>query len=615
MGRKIFKEYNFNVAGKVISKESLCIFSDRETGFSISKECRDKLLSVAEGLIGKTYPNLLATEYMMFRRNGDRSVFQKPYFERRHDMLRLALAEYIEGKGRFIDSIINLVWMILEETTWVLPAHNRVHADGKGTLSYSYAEEVDYIDLFSAATGAELAWVIYLCKDALNNESEVICERVVYELERRIIKPYLDDSCTENDGWNGKRGHVNNWCPWIVSNILNIVAFTVNDMSVREAAVSRALEALDCFTDTYHEDGGCDEGPSYWQKAGGALFNACLVLYDITGGYIDVFKDPLIVRMCEYIAKVNISGDSYINFSDAKAKLIYKNLFGYDWALLSGSRVAENFWRYKLSGCGGDIEQDGDLPYRYIRQLGFDPLTPPTEYTPPLRVWLDGICVAVTREKSSEEGLFLAIKGGHNAESHNHNDVGNFIVYADGSPIFIDAGVGEYTKRTFGKDRYTIWSMCSEYHNTASFSGVGQLASRSYEARDPIYDEKTGALSLDLTAAYPTVASLISYRREAVLSGGQILITDRFTLSRDGDVAFNLMTNKAPEDISDNGFVINGRKISFDSRLRLEVEEVKCDTTETRDIPKAWGTDAIYRIRLLADVLADRENCFVISIK
>jgi hypothetical protein len=43
----------------------------------------------------------------------------------------------------------------------------------------------------------------------------------------------------------------------------------------------------------------------------------------------------------------------------------------------------------------------------------------------------------------------MAIKGGNNGESHNHNDVGSFIIYTDGEPLFIDPGVGEYTAKTF----------------------------------------------------------------------------------------------------------------------------------------------------------------------
>jgi hypothetical protein len=42
--------------------------------------------------------------------------------------------------------------------------------------------------------------------------------------------------------------------------------------------------------------------------------------------------------------------------------------------------------------------------------------------------------VAAARlRQGSVNGLYFAALGGHNAESHNHNDVGNFVVYLDGN--------------------------------------------------------------------------------------------------------------------------------------------------------------------------------------
>lgn len=61
--------------------------------------------------------------------------------------------------------------------------------------------------------------------------------------------------------------------------------------------------------------------------------------------------------------------------------------------------------------------------------------------------WLPDIELMTAREQEGgKDGFFIAAKGGHNAESHNHNDVGGYIVYNDASPVLIDAGSGTYTK-------------------------------------------------------------------------------------------------------------------------------------------------------------------------
>ena len=57
--------------------------------------------------------------------------------------------------------------------------------------------------------------------------------------------------------------------------------------------------------------------------------------------------------------------------------------------------------------------------------------------------WLPDIQVMVSRDKaSSTEGLYIAAKAGHNQESHNHNDVGNFMVFYNGKPLLIDFNIG-----------------------------------------------------------------------------------------------------------------------------------------------------------------------------
>jgi len=85
--------------------------------------------------------------------------------------------------------------------------------------------------------------------------------------------------------------------------------------------------------------------------------------------------------------------------------------------------------------------------------------------------------------QGSSKGLFLGAKGGNNDENHNHNDVGNFVLYLDGEPAIIDVGVATYTNRTFGKDRYKLWYMQSQWHNLPSINGVMQHEGGQYKAK------------------------------------------------------------------------------------------------------------------------------------
>ena len=120
--------------------------------------------------------------------------------------------------------------------------------------------------------------------------------------------------------------------------------------------------------------------------------------------------------------------------------------------------------------------------------------------------WMWHTQVMTAREnKGSHEGLFLAAKAGHNGESHNHNDVGNFIVYADGNPVLIDLGTEEYTAKTFSPRRFELWYLQSQYHNCPTVRGVLQHDGLAYAARDVTYhaDDLRAEMRADISGAYP----------------------------------------------------------------------------------------------------------------
>ena len=87
-------------------------------------------------------------------------------------------------------------------------------------------------------------------------------------------------------------------------------------------------------------------------------------------------------------------------------------------------------------------------------------------------VWLPDSQVRVV----CRDGMTLCCKGGHNGESHNHNDVGSFMLYVDGEPQIVDAGNMTYTAKTFSAERYTLWNVRSAYHNLPMIGGKGAAA-------------------------------------------------------------------------------------------------------------------------------------------
>jgi hypothetical protein len=181
--------------------------------------------------------------------------------------------------------------------------------------------------------------------------------------------------------------------------------------------------------------------------------------------------------------------------------------------------------------------------------------------------------------------LYVAMKGGHNNESHNHNDVGSFIVYADNEPLFIDPGVGEYTSKTFSDERYTIWTMQSGYHNLPQINGTDQRDGREYAAK--VVSHQEGSLTLDIAGAYPEEAAVKSWKRTLTAGTDAITITEDYHLSKYREPVRLMFITTVPDAL---------KRISYDSnQLSANVEDIsdKLDPL----LQGMWGKQ-MYRIVL-----------------
>ena len=599
---KIFEAQHITAAGKLLPFAEFRPFIDLPQT-ALTAPVKAALIAAGEQHLGNEYEMLKATDYMRFSRDGNRSVYEKIYFARRSAVLELLLAEYAEGNGRFVEPLIDGVWHILEETSWVVPAHLKTPGGKIFPLPQEYGDGVRILDLFSAATGALLAWVVTLGRPFLDKAAPVIRERILFELNRRIISPFM---LNDDHWWTGFGGgrRVNNWTPWIVSNVLTVCALCFENAVLREKLTARAILMLDNFTAGYLPDGGCDEGPGYWNAAGASYLDALEIIYDMSGGKIDVFHVPLVRKMGEYIMSAHIHADYFIPFADAHPRLKVEYAMAARFGRRTGSKELETFGNdgYKSNGSNNQLAISVRLtashPYRSIKNL-YDIPACSAVYSHPLSVWLDGIQVMAQRQNGETgKGLFLAAKGGHNAEQHNHNDTGNFIVYAGGEPLIIDVGVGTYCKATFSIERYTIWSMRSPYHNLPDINGMEQPHGRDYEAKNVVYNESGRSLTMDLTAAYPEEAAVKSFVRTAEMSDGQIKITDAVTLRGAGEITFNLMLADEPNIAAPGKISLRGgHTLAFDPSLSAVIEAIPLTDDGLRN---DWQREQLYRLRLTA---------------
>jgi len=523
---------------------------DRDAWSALPANLRQAYVEAGETLLGYEWPALPATLFLQFARNGNRRNYEIPHFERRGKLNELVIAECIENQGRFLDDIVNGIWAICEESFWGVPAHIGRQAAGRGLPD---TREV-IVDLFAAETGALLAWTSYLLGDRLDSVWHLLRDRIAREVDQRILAPCLERDDYHWMGFDNPARRVNNWNPWICSNWLACTLLLEEDEARRQASVFKILRTVDNFIDPYPRDGGCDEGPSYWGRAGASLFDNLELLYSATNGAIDVYGEPLIQEIGRFIHRVHIADDYYINFADAPALVYPDAMLVYRYGLRIGDQemAALGAWlaeRQEVQSGGSDESAERkagalkkrNVPTSMARRLPaiFSLSTlPTTPVAPPLPrdVWLPEIEVMVARDQAGlTAGFFVGAKGGHNAESHNHNDIGNFVIYVDGKPVIVDAGVETYTAKTFSERRYEIWTMQSAYHSLLpTMDGVQQLPGADYKATNVTYqaDDAAAALTLDIAAAYPPEAHIDRWQRTVTLQRGKaVQIQDDYLLS------------------------------------------------------------------------------------
>ncbi|SEN49655.1 heparinase II/III family protein [Paenibacillus sp. OV219] len=561
---------------------------------------------------------LTATAYMEYSRTGNRNKYDDASWARRRALGSLVIAECIENQGRFMDDIVNGIWCICEETFWGIPGHGYMMKRQDPLPDVS--DQV--IELFSAETASLLAWTHYLLQTKLNEVSVMVCERIQLEVKNRILDPFLSRNDLWWMGFNQER-MLNNWTPWCNSNCLSVFLLLEDDPERREAAVIKAMRSLDHYIDRLHSDGGCEEGPKYWIYAGGTLFDCLELLYSASDGQISVFDEPKIAQIGRYIYKAYINDSYYVNFADSTPKVQIPAELAYRFGRRIGDDRLSQFGALELKKRREEATHfEFPAMFRVLPALfHYSEIEQYTGESPYIRdAWLDGIQLMVAREQpDSSTGLYLAAKGGHNDESHNHNDIGQFIVYCNGSPMIIDPGVLTYTSKSFFSERYTIWAMQSAYHNVPIINGIGQMNGREYRATDVNYhvDDRAASLSMNIATAYPESAQMNSWIRTIQLIrdvSPYIEIKDEYQLEQViDDITWNVMTPHPPQMVESGNIILqdeHGNKliIQYNSEMyAASSEEISLEDEIMRD---AWG-DHLYRIHLTSITGTKQGDCSI----
>ncbi|GAB2788290.1 heparinase II/III-family protein [Rhabdobacter roseus] len=591
--------------------------NDRAGWAKADPDMMQAFVKKAEGYLGYDWPYIPATKSLLIERTGDRNEYQGVSFKKREVLGTLILAEIHENQGRFIDPIIDGVWSICEESFWGVPAHLPRTKDIAGLVDVSQP----FVDLFAAETATFLAWADYYLGEKFDAVSPQIRKRIYHETNRRVLEPLM----TKPHGFMtssaaGRRP--NNWNPWICSNWLNAVLLLEKDQVKRAAAVEKILKVLDNYLNPHPQDGGCDEGPSYWGAAAASLFDNLALLNQASNdsfGY--VFADEKIKNMGRFIYRVQIGKEYFLNFADADPQPKMSANMIYRFGKAIGDDAMMRFGAYYREPEPGSIGRFHYFRNFYAVFMQDEYQKAPQGLPLPQSVWLPDLQVmAVRDQEGTTDGFFVAAKGGDNDESHNHNDIGNYVVYYNGQPLLIDVGRGTYTRKTFSDQRYDIWYNCSDYHNLPTINGKTQPPGGQFKASNVAFQEKGtyAQFALDMGKAYPAEAGITQWQRTIRLNRGKnVVIQDVINLKKADAVTQHLMTSYPAEVLKAGEVVIHyqppgGTLKDFvvkynPKQMQASVEKIKLEAVEDEGIRTKWG-DTIHRInfKVLSPKTADK---------
>ena len=84
---------------------------------------KNKLLAEADEENAKSWPSLKASDFLLFVKTGDRHIYESSILRRRARFAKLLIGELLSNQGKYMDQIADGVWLMVEESTWIAPAH------------------------------------------------------------------------------------------------------------------------------------------------------------------------------------------------------------------------------------------------------------------------------------------------------------------------------------------------------------------------------------------------------------------------------------------------------------------------------------------------------------
>jgi hypothetical protein len=521
--------------------------------------------------------------------------------DRRGRIRQYTIAECLENKGRFLRPLTEAIQAVCAERTWVMPAHDR-------GLKNFHGKSIT-IDLGSAGLGYELATAKRLLGEKLDAKTRSLIERKVTE---RIISPFRELIRGKRKNW--WLTCTNNWNAVCLADVVGTGLTMLKSPKDRAEFIAAGLKYSENFIRGFEADGYCSEGLSYWGYGFGHFVILSEVVHQATGGRIDMLDSDRVRQIAMFPERIGIINGVSPAFADCgvytrpSRRLVH--FLGRRYRL--GAKRQDDTKMISPSG-GLFTSMMYSFPNSATKQ---QPAPARKDNGAGLRTWFDKAGVLICRPGGKAKcRLGAAFKGGHNAEHHNHNDVGSYVVVLGRRPLLLDPGYEVYTARTFSKRRYESNVLNSFGHPVPRVAGRLQPAGRKYHGKvlKREFTRDVDTLALDLRHAYD-VPALKKLHRTFIYSRrgkGCVEVIDEVEFSSPQTFETALITLGKWRKIDDRTLVVYDDQECVEVRLDVQGGAFVVEAQEIREDVRTKSLPVRLAVRLTKPVKTSKGNVVV----
>lgn len=492
--------------------------------------------------------------YRRANKEGNRGIYKPRYYNTMDRLEKFILAECIENKDRFLPQIETYTRAIMAMKSWMHPNHDdRENSvlEGKRVA----------IDLGARKFGLVLALSDALLEDKLPAELRT---EMAAQLQWRMMDSYLKSCKGEDTIGNTWIRSTSNWNSVCTSGTIFTTIVASENSDERIAAVGCALNSMVYYLSGFGKDGYCSEGTGYWSYGFGHYLYLAEILLDYSDGKINLFEfnEPLkLKRVADFPRNFQIAEGLYSPFSDGVTRV-------------KGS--SNNFAYFMAAKYYGTQKPSRFIPDESVETLiawSYPDAFAPSEAVKtvlPAYTYFDDFGIVISRGQQ-QVPFSISIKAGHNAENHNHSDVGSYIVALGDDIMTGDIGAPSYIAGAFSKDnpaRSSWGHPVPRIDNSLQSNGLSFRG----EVLETEFTKEADKVVLDLLPAYE-VASLEKLNRIMIndkSDEGTITVKDVFKANKALAFGTAIMVNVAFEILDDKTVLISS-----------ENQKVKAEITAT----------------------------------